>query len=410
MSATAIAGTKGPSTQNTWWVRWAEKKDASFMKSYLYDDSVMDKYQEALTIQMKGTKLKEAPTIYVPSTRFVSQKNPEESAIEGARAAIDSVFRPLLVDQKNPLIRNAIYSAIRTIDYADKEYDAPPVETHDPDTHRIETRNKKSVKVEYWTPTYTKRKGGVYAAEGRSVKEYAWKGDPEVEKQKQPRVQIRKKRQSRLFITYSLHRPVRDEVEARFVVEKMADACHAIFGDERTLSELLVFGYRIEPATARREQDTISRGGWDLIAKPRKDEENWYATATGSSYAHDTYESHVEKVDVEGGVEIGPNRFHPHFHVLLTIDHYSLLHFDYFKMNAYLEAMFRGVDWHSPPRWGDSLSLMGFYTDNETPYVKIKLYPQDNWAQIISAYVQKSVQPGIVSSVAFRHGKMGEKS
>ena len=35
-----------------------------------------------------------------------------------------------------------------------------------------------------------------------------------------------------------------------------------------------------------------------------------------------------------------------------------------------------------------------FYTDNENPYVDIKLYPQDNWNDIIAAYVRKNAVPG----------------
>ena len=42
--------------------------------------------------------------------------------------------------------------------------------------------------------------------------------------------------------------------------------------------------------------------------------------------------------------------------------------------------------------WGELFQLIDssgnlFYTDNENPYVDIKLYPQDNWNDIIAAYV-----------------------
>ena len=44
-----------------------------------------------------------------------------------------------------------------------------------------------------------------------------------------------------------------------------------------------------------------------------------------------------------------------------------------------------------------------FYGDNEFPYIDIRLYPQDNWKEIISAYVRKgSVGGGIVNTVGRR--------
>eukprot|EP00965_Chrysotila_dentata_P023397 775731-Pleurochrysis_carterae.AAC.1 len=50
--------------------------------------------------------------------------------------------------------------------------------------------------------------------------------------------------------------------------------------------------------------------------------------------------------------------------------------------------------------WGERFKLFGasgddFYTDNENPHVSIKLYPQDNWSEVIAAYVRKNATPGI---------------
>ena len=127
-----------------------------------------------------------------------------------------------------------------------------------------------------------------------------------------------------------------------------------------------------------------------------------------SSYIADTYETHIDSIDCDGGIEIEPTRKHPHFHILLTMNHWSYLQIDYYKMNVFLEQMFRGRD----PMgfgWGDTLRLVDssgrdFYTDAENPYVDIRLYPQDNWNDIISAYVRKNSSPGIFEAIGTRAG------
>ena len=43
-----------------------------------------------------------------------------------------------------------------------------------------------------------------------------------------------------------------------------------------------------------------------------------------------------------------------------------------------------------------------FYGDNEFPYIDIRLYPQDNWKDIIAAYVRKNATPGIFESIRVR--------
>ena len=141
-----------------------------------------------------------------------------------------------------------------------------------------------------------------------------------------------------------------------------------------------------------------------MIKAPNKKDQiaNFYGDATGSSYIYDTYQTHVDKVDLDGGIEIGPQRHHPHFHMLLTINHWSYIQIDYFKMNAYLEMMFKGID-PLLKGWDDRFQLLDssgnlFYTDNENPYVDIKLYPQDNWNDIISAYVRKNAVPGPIEA------------
>ena len=88
------------------------------------------------------------------------------------------------------------------------------------------------------------------------------------------------------------------------------------------------------------------------------------------------------------------------------MNHYSYIQIDYFKMNAYLEMMFKGID-KLNKGWGDKFKLLDasgnlFYTDNENPYVDIKLYPQDNWNDIIAAYVRKNATPGPIEAARIR--------
>lgn len=229
-------------------------------------------------------------------------------------------------------------------------------------------------------------------------------------------IQTRALRQSRLFITYSLHRAVTSESEARFVMERMANAAHLIFGDDRFLSQLLVFGMKLDGFSREKDKkpDSLSAAYFKLIDAPRKKEAEatFYATGAGSSYIYDTYETHVDKVSVDGGIEIGPLMKHPHFHILVTINHWSYVHIDYFKMNHFLELLFRGQDpyhWFAPGFVEQNFMLVGasgdyFYTDNEQPYVDIRLYPQDNWQDIITAYVRKSSTPGIMEAIRTREG------
>ena len=243
----------------------------------------------------------------------------------------------------------------------------------------------------------------------------AWVLDeaPEVPKVNNPRKQLRRMRQSRLFVTYSLHRPVGSEVEGRLIMERMADAAHELFGNDRHLAQLLVFGVKLGGFRAQNvPADQISKGRFEPITAPNKKDKvgEFYGQKTDSSYLYDTYETHVERVEVDGGIEIGPNRHHPHFHILLTVTHWSYVQLDYFKMNAYLELMFKGLDPDRRFGWGDSFKLLDasggpFYTDSENPYVDIRLYPADNWNEVIAAYVRKSAVPSILEAIGTRTGQ-----
>ncbi len=215
-------------------------------------------------------------------------------------------------------------------------------------------------------------------------------------------------RQSRLFITYSLHRSISDPREGRLILERMADALYTLFGNDRWLSELIVFGKMLKRMDVSKQAgDNVSKAMWGVIDRTKKQDAmtGFYGSRDKNkprtSYVYDTYETHIDKVDIDGGCEIGPKMGHPHFHMLLTLNHFSYVQFDYFKMNTFLEIMFKGVD--TAHGWKDSYKLPNnFYGDNENPYVDIRLYPQDNWKEILAAYVRKSAIPSIIEVEAAR--------
>jgi hypothetical protein len=222
--------------------------------------------------------------------------------------------------------------------------------------------------------------------------------------------QIRYMRQSRLLITYSLHRPILNDMQGRAVLEKMNDAVTTLFGNDRWLAQLLVFGQYIQKKSTGK--DGLSNSEFVLIKKTNKvaQQENFYGSSNDSSYTSDRYSSHINRVGVFGGVEIGPIRKHPHFHVMLSIEHFSYVQIDYFKMKAYLEIMFRGVE--TPHGWGETYklptldNLTDYYGDNENPYVDIQVYPQDNWRDILEAYVsgQKGPSNGTLVELMAQRG------
>eukprot|EP00964_Phaeocystis_antarctica_P020133 scaffold11123_cov34-Phaeocystis_antarctica.AAC.1 len=78
-------------------------------------------------------------------------------------------------------------------------------------------------------------------------------------------VQKRMMRQSRLFITYSLHRATTSEDEARFLMMRMADAAHELFGNDENLAELLVFGYKIPKSSKKGDKDSVSKAAFEVI-------------------------------------------------------------------------------------------------------------------------------------------------
>ena len=224
--------------------------------------------------------------------------------------------------------------------------------------------------------------------------------------------QVRAMRQSRIFITYSLHRPISGDDQGRVILESMADALYELFGTDKWLSEMIVFGKMLKSfKVGSQREDNVSKSTWGIINKTNKDAAmgSFYGSKDESmvqtSYTYDTYETHIDKLEVDGGCEIGPKMGHPHFHLILTMNHFSYVQFDYFKMNTFLEIMFKGLrtfhNWGPTPEKPLGRFYLGaegdpFYGDNENPYVDIKLYPQDNWKEILAAYVRKNAIPSII--------------
>ena len=104
-------------------------------------------------------------------------------------------------------------------------------------------------------------------------------------------------------------------------------------------------------------------------------------------------------------MEIGPTYHHPHFHALVTINHWSYVQLDTFRMKAVLEQMFKGTH----RTYGKTFQLIDgaglpFYTDNENPYIDIRLYPSDNWAEVVAAYVRKGADKDSIMAMRARTG------
>ena len=220
-------------------------------------------------------------------------------------------------------------------------------------------------------------------------------------------MQERRMTQSRVFITYSLHRAVKSELEARGILEKMADAVRTLFGEDSNLCKIVLFGVKLQ---SNKGQDTVSSTSYATIEKPKKAEKLFYGQSVKNvaqnSYIYDTYQTHVESVTVDAGIEIGPTYHHPHFHALVTINHWTYVQIDTFRMKAILEQMFKGKHL----KYKELFMLKDgrgfpFYHDNENPYVDIRLYPTDNWADVISAYVRKGTEKESIMALRARTGE-----
>ena len=189
----------------------------------------------------------------------------------------------------------------------------------------------------------------------------------------------------------------------------MGDAVRRILGNDQELCKLIIFGQKLFSIGL---SDNVSSKTYRPIIKPRKKEkeDTFYGGFAGSqtnSYVSDTYMTHVDSVSVDAGMEIGPTYHHLHFHALVTVNHYSYIQFDTFQMKATLEQMFKGT--HKAFPNNDFMLIDGaglpFYTDYENPYVDIRLYPSDNWADVVAAYVRKGADKESMLALRARTGQ-----
>lgn len=208
--------------------------------------------------------------------------------------------------------------------------------------------------------------------------------------------QRRELHQTRVFITYVLHRSVTGTKDGELILEKMADGVRQLFDNDQWLSQMLVFGKMLNVSPT--DSDAVGNAFWATIGAPNKTTKMFYGLVdkggtedAKSSYVYDTYDTHVDKVDIDGGVEVGPKMGFPHFHLMLTLTHFSYLQFDYYRMKLYLEIIFKGIDnRHGFPKIRLGSAEDPFYGDNENPYVDLRLYPADNFMEVLHKYVRKN--------------------
>ena len=99
--------------------------------------------------------------------------------------------------------------------------------------------------------------------------------------------------QSRMLITYSLHRKLTNENHGRMILKTMADAVFYLFSKDELLSELIVTGKKL--VRLADGADFLSGATWDHISQPNKIEarDHFYGGKEGNSYIYDSYETHV---------------------------------------------------------------------------------------------------------------------
>ena len=76
-----------------------------------------------------------------------------------------------------------------------------------------------------------------------------------------------------------------------------------------------------------------------------------------------------------------------------------------------LERLFKGIRGTEDDDLHDGTTYvlrdaggLPFYGDNENPYVDIRLWPTDNWQDVIAGYVRKSATPSIMQNLRQRAG------
>ena len=234
---------------------------------------------------------------------------------------------------------------------------------------------------------------------------HQWEGDDYLDSAKDQYKQVRQFEQTRVFVTYSFHRRVNGDQEARRILETMADGLQEVFANDNNVARLLVYGYKLVDM----QGDTVGRKQWQLITESKKEEKAFYGNRNRSSYESDTYSTHVELVKSDSACEIGPNHHYPHFHTLLTLNHYTKLQVDSLKLRSLLEQIWKGK---YPTQSGDDpfrtdLELVDgagfpYYGPNEMPYINIKKTSTEAFDKVIVGYLRKSATGNIMEAIAKR--------
>lgn len=228
-----------------------------------------------------------------------------------------------------------------------------------------------------WLDLYVRT--GRKPTKGRLSKDGAIMGDPKTDDYVYA-VRDSQCKQTRVFITYVLHRRATDDVHSLHICSTMANAVRFLFSNDSELSELVRFGYKIV-----RDLGSATNQ-FSLMLANKSDNLFDYP----QSYVHDLYDTHIKQVDVEAGIEIGPQQRLHHFHMMLTITHWSKLQLDYYAMAAWLQSAFKGHTYDGRFMLKDQNGLP-FYRDSEHPYIQLKLYPEDNYMDILTSYITKTV-------------------
>ena len=187
--------------------------------------------------------------------------------------------------------------------------------------------------------------------------------------------QYRPMTMSHMMITYVMHHRAVGTSHNKVVMAQMGKAVERLFTHH--LHTLIDFGYTIDAKTKELK----------LITVRKADNYNNYT----QTYPYDNYITHMCYAEFEAGIEIAPVTKFFHFHLMLKMVHYSKLMFNYMKMKNWLERAFKGNhddsadNFYIPDHDGST-----FFKITDNPYVHIKLHAQDDWDDVLKAYMLKS--------------------
>lgn len=104
----------------------------------------------------------------------------------------------------------------------------------------------------------------------------------------------------------------------------------------------------------------------------------------GQDYRTDTYDTHVESVEVAAAVERGDVMERPHCHIYLTMIHYSQIQID--------KTLLKEWAWNTYNQYCDQAGGSSYkLTSKQSVYTHIKLLPQSDWQDVMMAYMEKGM-------------------